>query len=80
MNLAIAKVPGFENPADLVTKYLNSEAVQRHLDKLHITRSCGRDASAPVLAAVSLGVDGSADKWQQERPGGEVVRHHAQGR
>ena len=89
-NLAIAKVPGLENPADIVTKYLNSEAAQRHLDKLHVTRSCGRAETAPVLAAVvwvadtpeaavvdkRLRGERSKDGWAEEAAEGEMVRIH----
>ena len=74
MNSAIAKVPGLENPADLVTKYLNSEAARRHLDKLHVTRSSGRAETAPVLAAV--GGRSGEDGWAEEAEEGEMVRIH----
>ena len=59
-NLAIAKVPGLNNPADIVTKYLNAEAAQRHLDRLHIIRSKGRAGTAPVLATLE---QQDADYW-----------------
>ena len=89
-NLAIAKVPGLENPADIVTKYQNSEAAQRHLDKLHVTRSSGRAESAPVLAAVARVADTPEaavvnrrqqgcrinDDWTTEAAESEMVRIH----
>ena len=73
-NLAIAKIYGLENPADIVVKYLNSDPAQGRLEMLRVTRSCGRAASAPVLAAVALGVSTPAGTWQQECSGGKVVR------
>ena len=71
-NLAVAKVPGLDNPADIVTKYVNAEAAQRHLAKLHITRSHGRAGTAPVLAAMKQ----VADSWADEEAGGDLVRVH----
>ena len=93
-NLAIAKVPGLENPADIVTKYLNSDAAQRHLDKLHVTRSCGRAETALVLAAIGWAADApeaavvdkklqggrGKDAWADEAAEGEMVRIHRQPR
>ena len=73
--LAIAKVPGVENQADVVTKSLNSEATQRHLDELHITRSGGRAQSAPTLA----GLAGPRCEVTDERASGAADEHGARG-
>ena len=92
--MAIAKVPGLDNPADLVTKYLNSDAAQRRLDKLHVTRSCDRAETAPVLAAMGVAADApeaavvdkklqggrGKDAWADEAAEGEMVRIHRQPR
>ena len=61
--LVIAKVPGYENRADVVTKYLNSDATQRHLDKHRITRSGGRAQSAPTLAGLAGPRCKVTDEW-----------------
>ena len=49
----IAKVPGAENPADLGTKGLEREAIQRFLRALGLARLGGRAAAAPLLKARS---------------------------
>ena len=64
---------GLNNPADIVTKYFNAEAAQRHLDRLHITRSKGRAGTAPVLATLE---QQDADYWDGNDAGGEVARVH----
>ena len=50
---SIAKVPGAENPADLGTKGLEREAIQRFLRTLGMARLEGRAAAAPSLKARS---------------------------
>ena len=47
----ISKVPGTENPADLGTKGLEREAIQRFLRTLGMARFEGRAAAAPSLKA-----------------------------
>ena len=42
---------GHENPADLGTKGLEREAIQRFLRTLGMTRLDGRSAAAPMLKA-----------------------------
>ena len=49
----ISKVPGTENPADLGTKGLERDAIQRHLRSLGLARLDGRSAVAPLLKARS---------------------------
>jgi hypothetical protein len=41
------KVAGAENPADLLTKHLNREEIQRHLRALSLIAASGRAATAP---------------------------------
>ena len=72
-NLVIAKVPGPDNTADVVTKHFNAEAVQRHFSRLHITRSSGRAQSAPTRAAMR---GRASDEWAKEAEEGETVRVH----
>ena len=47
----IAKIPGPQNPADLGTKGLERDAVQRHLRSLGLARLDGRSAAALLLKA-----------------------------
>ena len=49
----ISKIPGPQNPADLGTKGLERDAVQRHLQTLGLARLDGRSAAAPLLKARS---------------------------
>ena len=49
----IAKVPGSENLADLGTKGLERDAIQRFLRALGLVRLEGRPAAAPLLKARS---------------------------
>jgi len=51
--LQLDKVPGEQNPADLYTKYLDQETIQKHLDILDMTRTKDRAATAPTLALLS---------------------------
>ena len=50
--LAVAKVAGAENPADLVTKHLSFDKIQLHLAKLGMKLSAGRATSAPTLGCL----------------------------
>jgi hypothetical protein len=49
--IALMKVLGTENPADLLTKHLARDLIDQHLSKLAISRETGRAASAPKVAA-----------------------------
>jgi hypothetical protein len=42
------KVPGVENPADLLTKHLTRDAVDRHLASMALHRLSGRAETAPL--------------------------------
>ena len=66
-----------ENPADVMTKYLNSEATQMHLDKFHFTRSGGRAQSAPTLAGLAGPRWEVTDEWASGAADeNEVARVH----
>ena len=47
--LAYSKVLGTDNPADLMTKYLSREVIDRHCSTLGVRHEGGRAASAPTL-------------------------------
>ena len=48
------KVPGKDNPADLGTKNLSNEDVQRHLHKLRMRLADGRAISSAELKSICL--------------------------
>ena len=65
--MANARVPGVENPAYVVTKCLNSDAAQKHFDKLRVTTSSGSARSAPSLhRAVKLPQAGSPAMMEEK--------------
>ena len=45
----LEKVPGTENPADLMTKYLDSKSMDTMLNKMNISMPEGRAESAPKV-------------------------------
>ena len=49
--LNIVKVPGTDNPADLLTKNVSAELVRRHTSRLGIVLGSGRAVTAPQLSA-----------------------------
>ena len=48
--VGLSKIPGPENPADSLTKYLSGPDLQKHMAKLNLVVEEGRAASAPQLA------------------------------
>ena len=48
--LTLSKVWGHENPADLLTKHLDAQTMQRHMYTLGLERMEGRSAEAPSLS------------------------------
>ena len=50
--IGLQKVAGADNPADLVTKHLNAEAMRKHMARLGVNTSGGRARSAPMLGAL----------------------------
>ena len=49
--LKLFKVCGADNPADLLTKHLGRDVVDKHLETMSIMRAEGRAASAPTVSA-----------------------------
>ena len=47
--LKLEKVLGLDNPADLLTKYLDSPAQDKHVQRIGLVSENGRAASAPKL-------------------------------
>ena len=56
--MAISKIAGVENPADLMTKYLAGNDLLRHCERLGIELSSDRAKSAPTLATGGTGGGG----------------------
>ena len=46
--ITLSKVPGAENPADILTKYIEKRILDIALPKLGLHKMSGRPASAPV--------------------------------
>ena len=46
----LLKVLGAENPADMLTKHVNRETINKHMVKCHLYFEAGRAESAPALA------------------------------
>ncbi len=71
------KVPGTDNPADLLTKYLPAADIHRHMDHLNFSVQDDRADAAPRLAAVTAvesDGNGAQDQWSYHEE--EVVRRH----
>ena len=45
----LQKIAGAHNPADILTKHIDSPTLTRHLGKVHNVLAEGRAESAPVL-------------------------------
>jgi len=90
--LMVQKVPGVENPADLLTKHLAADTMNKHLRRLQCEVMESRASTAPTLHQVqengwiSRTGEGAADgdrqeeddRWSQE--GERVVRRHGRPR
>ena len=48
-DFTLNKVPGPENPADLLTKYLDGPSIEKHVKRMAIKYEGGRAESAPKL-------------------------------
>ena len=48
-DFALTKIPGLENPADLLTKHVPREVMQKHMAFLGLCAEDGRASSAPTL-------------------------------
>jgi len=81
-DLQVEKVPGAENPADLLTKHLDEATMMKHLTKLSFELKQDRAATAPTLHMVREGAGGASeegepheDKWLVD--GETATKHHA---
>ena len=70
--LEVVKVPGKDNPADILTKNVPAEILSRHLRTLRVSTSNDRATSAPQLSAIA------ADVWKEDPE--HAVRLHLNAR
>ena len=49
-SFTLGKVPGVDNPADILTKYVDRPVLLKHLDALSLRFEDGRPDSAPQIA------------------------------
>ena len=71
----VAKIPGEENPADVLTKNVSADIMMRHLDSMNVELRDDRAKTAPNLM-VMLGdpQGGPGDSWHEGES--QVTRHH----
>jgi hypothetical protein len=74
-SLAVRKVPGPDNPADLMTKYLPVRDIEKHLQRLSVECRDNRADTAPMLSTFQRR---GTDSWHEGD--GEIVREHAKPR
>ncbi len=66
-DLCASKIPGQQNPADLMTKYLAGADILRHTEELGYTLHDNRAEIAPQLSRVStIDHDNHDDCWKEE--------------
>ena len=49
-DFSLARIPGVDNPADILTKYVERPLLQKHLNTLRLYVEEGRPESAPLIA------------------------------
>ena len=75
----IAKVPGYNNPADILTKNVSAELIQRHTASLGVRIGVGRAKTAPHLSRITGDPEGSRDDtWEETER--KVIRVHQRSR
>ena len=79
-SMVVKKVAGTSNPADLMTKHLAAQDVEKHVEFLSFERYQDRAGSAPMLSALVHGEseEGDMDKWIEDES--TVTRVHARPR
>ncbi len=92
-DLAVNKVPGTDNPADLFTKHLCAETMRRHVGALGLDFAGGRATSAPTLSRVTNANstdlnyhnhhnhhNNNDDQWVNDSEDTTLVRLHSRAR
>ncbi len=59
-DIQVAKIPGVENPADLLTKHLAANDMEYHMSRLGLTAETSRAATTPTLTAWRVSVQDPA--------------------
>ena len=71
----VAKIPGEENPADVLTKNVPADILMRHLESMNIELKDDRAESAPNLMMIQGDPQGGpGDIWELGRA--QITRHH----
>ena len=73
--LEYSKVLGTDNPADLLTKHLNAEVLDRHCLKINLSFPQGRAATAPTLnvfVTKAVWEIGGEEESEEEKEEGEL--------
>ena len=74
-NLPLLKILGTDNPADLFTKHLSKDTVDKYLQKLSIHFAIGRAVNAPeVYSLNTLSKSKPRDAWNENN--GFIMRMH----
>ena len=71
--LQVHKVGTHENPADVLTKGLKAETMEKHVKSLHVELRQTRADMAPRLQEVS---GGTADRWLTQSPAAWTRQHN----
>ena len=48
-DFSLAKIPGVDNPADILTKHVDKHTLAKHMATLGLQQEAGRASSAPTL-------------------------------
>jgi len=81
--IAVRKIKGTENPADLLTKHVPAELIERHCVKLGMERLSSRAVSAPKLVVMmdhGEAEDDKNDHWEDKAERGILTRIHSKWR
>ena len=77
-SMSVKKVLGHDNPADLMTKHLAAQDIDRHAESLSLERYLDRASTAPMLSAITRSANGKVDSWNEDEL--TVTRTHAKPR
>ena len=71
----VAKIPGEENPADVLTKYVSADIMRKHLDSMNVELRVDRAETAPNLMLMQGDPQGGpGDSWLEGES--QVTRYH----
>ena len=77
--LDIVKIQGKDNPADILTKNVPAEILEKHTRALGVWTNNGRASTAPQLSSIVGDPHGGADESRKEDTV-SVIRTHQQPR